>query len=169
MRTVSILSLLMLAFVSAGRPASAQYYGGFGQVPGVLVDRIITLSRPVDVALQGVPVQEAAQALTHASRVPILVDPQVAADTRVSITARGVPLGMLLEALARQTNLFIAPLPHAMRLVPPPSLAANGQAIPFAAPFAPWTNEWGLNPAASPFTIAGESLSVRGGGAIPSP
>jgi hypothetical protein len=158
----------MLAFVSAGRPASAQYYGAFGQVPGVLVDRIITLSRPVDVALQGVPVQEAAQALTHASRVPILVDPQVPADTRVSITARGVPLGMLLEAMARQANLFIAPLPHAMRLVPLPTLAVTGQSPPFAAPFAPWSNEWGLNPAASPFTIAGESLSVRGSGSNPS-
>ena len=169
MKTVSILSLLVLALVSAGAPASAQYDGGFGKIPGVLVDRMLTLSRPIDVALQGVPVQDAAQAISRASGVPVLVDPQVPADTRVTVSARGVPLGMVLEAMARQSNLFLAPLPHAVRLVPPPSLTANGQQMPLVAPFAPWTNEWGLNPATSPFTIASESVSGASGGANPSP
>jgi len=75
----------------------------------------------------------------------------------------------VLEAMARQTSLFLAPLPLAVRLVPPPALAVNGQPAPFAAPFAPWSNEWGLNPAASPFTIGGESFGVRSGGSNPSP
>lgn len=167
MRSAAILSVLVLALVSAGVPASAQYSGGFGKVPGVLVNRVLTLARPVDVTLQGVAVQDAAQALTQASGVPIVVDPQVGTGTRVSLAAHGVPLGMLLEAVARQTNLALAPLPHAVRLALPPALSINGQPAPLAASFAPWTNDWGLNPAIGLFDLGGWSGRARPGAENP--
>jgi type II secretory pathway component GspD/PulD (secretin) len=152
MRVRSLLSVLVLALCSAAVPAGAQFSGPSGMPPGRLVDRLVTLPRPIDVALQGVSVRQAAQAVSEASGVPVHVDPQVPDASRVTLTARHAPLAMVLEAIARQADLFIAPQPHSVLLVPTPSLTGPGGPASLAAPFAPWTNEWGLYPAANPYS-----------------
>ena len=165
MKRVSLFSLLALALGSAGAPATAQYSGRYGTIPGVLVNRIITLSRPVDVALRESSVRQVAETLSTASGVPVHVDPQVPQDIHLSVTARHAPLGLVIEEIARQTGLFIAPEPHALVLIPSPSIEVNGHAAALPAPFAPWSNEWGLNPAASPFSGTAERPGGTGGSA----
>jgi hypothetical protein len=102
----------------------------------------------VAVDLQNATVRQAADALQQATRVPIQVDNQVPANLRLSVTARGITLGAVLEAVARQANLKLAPIEGGAVITTWPMVDVNGQFQVFKGPWAPWAVEWGQLPGA---------------------
>src|SRR5207253_8173904 len=63
---------------------------------------------------------------------------------RLTVDARGVPLATVLEAIANQAKLLIAPASQGgVTLKPQPSLRIDDQPrIEFSSPTAPWSEEW---------------------------
>jgi hypothetical protein len=112
-------------------------------------DRISALQRPVTVELRDSPVRQAAQTLSQASGISISVDKDIPADKRLTVVAQRVPLATVLDTIARQTGLLIAPEGNGVLLKPVPSLEVNGQRAEIMSAFAPWSSEWGTNPAAN--------------------
>jgi hypothetical protein len=173
MKGKAALALLVLALGSAALPASAQSRSRYDLAPGALVNLVMRLYRPVAVDLRDASVGQAARAASEAARVPISVDARVAAGARVTLSARGVPLAVVLEQVAQQANVLIAPVSstkellnrtdQALRLVPAPSLQAGG-APTAATPYAPWSTEWGLDPASGAFPSAAEAAGSPTGG-----
>jgi hypothetical protein len=115
-----------------------------------LSSRVAALQRPVDVEIRNADLGEAARIIARASGVSVNVDPRAHADQPVNVVARGVPLATVLDAIARQGHLLIAPAPNGVVLKPMPLMEVNGQRTIFGAPFGPWSSEWGTNPAAIP-------------------
>jgi hypothetical protein len=115
------------------------------------------LRRPVDAQLQDATLQQAAQALSQAARLPIRVDRAAATDKRLTLDARGVPLGAVLEAIAAQTELMIAPDGQGIIVKSWPALEINGQKQIFTGPRAPWSDEWGELP------FFGPGMGLAGG------
>ena len=72
----------------------------------------VRLNQPVTVQLQDSPLTQAAEALTKASGVSVRIDKNVDTKTSVSLNAEGVSLARVLEAIAQQTELMIAPAAH---------------------------------------------------------
>lgn len=163
--------LLMLTLASAALPAAAQSQSRYDLSPGALVNLVMRLYRPVSVDLRDASLGQAASMIADASNVPIHVDGRVPA-TRVSLSARDVPLGVVLEQLAQQANVLIAPesstngwlnrIDQSLRLVPAPALQPEAGAA-VAAPYAPWSDAWGLNPVAGAFTSAAAMPPPQGG------
>jgi hypothetical protein len=112
-------------------------------------DQYLLLQRPIDVELREASVRQAAQAMSQAAGMEIEVEASVSAETRLTVVARGVPLENVLDAVARQSGLMIAPKEDGVVLKPSPSLEVNGQRTRFMSPYAPWSIEWGINPAAA--------------------
>lgn len=104
------------------------------------------LLRPVAVELKNATVRQAAEALSKATQVPIEVTPDAPDDLRLTIQARGVSFGAVLQAIAKQANLKIAPGEMGIVLNSWPMVAVNGQFQVFKGAWAPWASEWGALP-----------------------
>ena len=62
---------------------------------------------------------------------------------RLSVVASNVPLGTVLEAIAQQMDLMIAPRGDSgVTLKPWPSIGINGHKQDYHGPNAPWSDEW---------------------------
>jgi hypothetical protein len=151
---------------SAARPLLG--YPGSPSIPGGnLVHSTDLLNRPVDVQLRDASVRQAAQALSQASAIRIHVDDSVPEETRLTLTARGVSFASVLEAIAQQASLIIAPdrnwtqwttgapdqglgaSPAAspgVILRARPMLEVNGQSQELAESIGPWSLDWGMPP-----------------------
>src|SRR5713101_2607394 len=105
--------------------------------------RLSLLRRPVSVELRDSPVRQAVQTLSQASGITINVDKDVPTDKRLTVLAQGVPMATVLDTMARQTGLLIAPEGNGVLLKPEPSLEVNGQRAELMSPFDPWSAEWG--------------------------
>lgn len=108
--------------------------------------RVDLLRRVVGLQLRNASVRQAAEALAQATGLELAVDGQVPTDARLSVTVQGVAVGSVLEAIARQAKLMIAPGPKigAVVLKPWPSLEINGSQQPFLSPSWPWSADWGF-------------------------
>ncbi|HZO88567.1 MAG TPA: hypothetical protein VFB38_09530 [Chthonomonadaceae bacterium] len=112
----------------AGQPPSAatsvmqlgRFFSGMPSAP--------ILQRPVDVQMDRATVRQLAEALSRASGVSVRVDKLVPDQTRITVDARGVALGTVLEAVARQANLMIAPDFEEKEIVPENEMAPNPNA-----------------------------------------
>lgn len=104
------------------------------------------LLRPVAVELKNATVRQAAEALSKATQVPIEVTADTPDDLRLTIQARGVSFGAVLQAIAKQANLKIAPGEKGIVLTSWPMVAVNGQFQLFKGVRAPWASEWGALP-----------------------
>lgn len=136
--------------------------------------RLAALQRPIDVELRDAAVRQAAQAISQASGVTIRADEHIPAETRLTVVARGVPLATVLDTIARQSGLLIAPDENGVLLKPMPSLEVNGQRTDLLTPFAPWSTEWGTNPAGSASFVRSvppgvSSIYVPGAGIVNTP
>jgi hypothetical protein len=125
--------------------------------------RLAVLQRPIDVELREATIRQAAQSIAQAAGIPVQVEGGVPDDKRLTVVARGIPLATVLDSIARQSGLMIAPYNNGVSLKPMPSLEVNGQRTNFMLPFAPWSSEWGMNPAGvSGYTVL-EALEAAGG------
>lgn len=104
------------------------------------------LMRPVAVQLQNATVRQAADALSQATKLSIRVIGEVPEGTRLTVQARGVTLGAVLEAIGRQANLKLAPAEDGVVIGPWPMVEVNGQQQVFRGRMAPWSSEWGILP-----------------------
>jgi len=104
------------------------------------------LLRPVAVRLENSSVRQAAEALTQATKINVRVDPGVLEETRLTLDARGVTLGAVLEAIARPANLKLIPFEGGVLLTTWPMVQVNGEQRVFQGPWAPWSTEWGRLP-----------------------
>lgn len=122
-----------------------------------------TFARPVDLRLSDASVRQAAQALAQASGLTITVDKAVSDQTRLSVEARRVPLANVLETVARQANLLIAPAPNGVLLTTVPTLKVNGPGGVQSETFGsfPWSDAWGIPPTANLGSLSG---GLGGGG-----
>lgn len=105
--------------------------------------RASLLYQPIDINLKEATILQAAEAMAKAGGVNVRVDKAVPADLRISVSARGVPFGTILETLASQAQLMIAPDGKGMVLKSWPTLDVNGMTKVFTGPNAPWSDEWG--------------------------
>jgi hypothetical protein len=105
--------------------------------------RIATFYRPMNINMKDATVLEAANALSQASGMPINVDKQVPKDIRLSVEAQGVPFATILESVAEQAKLMIAPDGNGVVLKTWPTLKLDGAVKEFTGPNAPWSTEWG--------------------------
>ncbi|HZP83356.1 MAG TPA: hypothetical protein VFB21_17060 [Chthonomonadaceae bacterium] len=126
---------------------SGDYYGLSTFTPLLDQDpRYAVLMRPVDVTLDHATVRQLAEALAKASGLTIVVEKAVPEDVRLTVDARGVPMATVLEAVARQAKLLIAPPPkgsQGVTLKLPPSLQIDNQPRKeFPTLHAPWSDEW---------------------------
>lgn len=122
----------------------------------------ILLTR-VSIDLQNATVRQAAEALGKATRVAIQVDEQVPENLRLSVAARGITLGAVLEAVARQANLKVAPAEGGAVITTWPMVEVNGQHQVFKGRWAPWATEWGQLPGS--LSPSGWSFPGEPGGA----
>jgi hypothetical protein len=104
------------------------------------------LMKPVAVDLRNATLQQAAEVLTRATEIPITIDPGVAAETRLTVQARGVTLGAVLEAIARQADLKLSPSEGGVQIGSWPMVLVNGSQQIFKGQLAPWSAEWGTLP-----------------------
>jgi hypothetical protein len=102
----------------------------------------VWLSRPVSVELRDATVRQAAEALAKVAGVNVVADENLPADKRLTVDARRVPLGTVLEAIALQNNLMIAPAPGGVALAPWPTLVVGAETQVLRGPLAPWSDEW---------------------------
>ena len=162
MKVKVALLFLGVALASATSPATAQSRGIYDLAPGALVNLVFRLYRPISVDLTNAPLAQAVRTISEASHVVINVDTHVPADAHVTLSTRAVPLGVVLERLAQQTNVQIAPTSsidewysrqdQALLIVPAPAREAGAP----SAPYGSWSDEWGLNPIAGAFpTLSG--------------
>jgi len=104
------------------------------------------LLRPVAVQLQNATVRQAAEALSQATKLSIRVEGEIPNDTRLTVQARDVTLGAVLEAIGRQANLRLAPSDKGVVISPWPMVEINGQQQVFRGRLAPWSSDWGVLP-----------------------
>ncbi len=115
------------------------------------VERLLApFKRPVSVEMKDATLRQAAQALSKVSGTAILVDESVPEGPRLRLTARGVALGAVLEAIAAPLNLELTSAPAGLRITRWPSLKVNEDVTVFTGPHAPWSEEliqeWGFRP-----------------------
>jgi hypothetical protein len=153
---------------------SSQYHLAQTQRQRQRTARLATLQRPINVELRNATVQQAAESISQASGMPVHVDAKVSPETRLSVVARGVPMSMILDSIARKSSLLIHPHESGIALRPAPSLEVNGQRTELMSPNAPWSSEWGMNPSGSSGygfyrtqvgTTLRDALVAAGGGA----
>ncbi|MFN3650351.1 MAG: hypothetical protein ACK47B_12310 [Armatimonadota bacterium] len=98
----------------------------------------------VDVQFKNATVREAIKALSEASRARLAVAEGAPSDRRLSVDARGVTLGAVLEAVARQGDLMIYPAEGGALLRARPMLIVDGKSAAFSESLGVWSGEWGL-------------------------
>jgi hypothetical protein len=118
--------------------------------PSLLRTRVVALQRPLSVELRDEPVRQAALTLSQAAGLAIRVAEDVPGDRRLTVVARGVPLATVLDSIARQSGLLIAPYGSGSDVELQPAPGLQGERPGERSPYAPWSKEWGTNPAASP-------------------
>jgi hypothetical protein len=124
-------------------------------------ERLAPFMKPVTVSLTQATAEQAAEALTKASGTPVVFDPEMPAEQRFTVQARGVALGAVLEAMAQQANLQIVPEGPGAKLKPLPSLQVDGQRQLFRDSPSAWSREWGPMPSFGPGMMA---MNPYGGG-----
>jgi hypothetical protein len=115
-----------------------------------LVRRFDRLSTRVSVELKDATVAQAAQALSQVSQIPIRVDKAVRTDKRLTATAVDARTADILQTIAKELHLQIAPDDEAgIVLKTWPKLAVNGVEREFVDSKSPWSDDWGgfQNPA----------------------
>jgi hypothetical protein len=104
------------------------------------------LDQPVEVELRNATLQQAAEALRQSSGINIAVGDRIPQDLRFNVLARRIPLSFVLEGMARQGNLMLAPPAgtdqRGIVLQSWPVLEINGKPEAFPGPLAPWSSEW---------------------------
>jgi hypothetical protein len=129
----------------------------FEAVKAALQDAMFasSLAQPVDVDLKASTITQAAEALSRASGVQIVVVPALRvakatvgpapqpSDVRVTLKSSGVPLAAVLEAIAEGAPMLIAPGDHAVVLKPVPTMDVNGEKRWVHPRTTPWSDEWG--------------------------
>jgi hypothetical protein len=133
--------------------------------------RLSILERPIDVKLTQASVQQAALVLSEAAGMAVIVDAGVELDKRLSVDAKGVTFGLVLETLAKQTNLMLAPDAKGIRITTWPTLEVDGQKTVRKSAYAPWSEEWatylycagGSLGQSAPFGSGGGVVYSRGG------
>lgn len=108
--------------------------------------QMVTLNRVVDVELRNADVRQAALALAKTSGIDIRVGEEVPKEVRLTVEARRVPLASVLEAVARQANLMIAPDANGVALARWPELKAQGGSVTVTGRNAPWSDDWAAIP-----------------------
>jgi hypothetical protein len=106
------------------------------------VETVKPLGRPVNVRMQDATVRQAAETLSKAAGIPIRVDAEVPEETRLTLQARGVDLGSVLQAVGKQANLKIGREEGAIVLTTWPMIAVNEERRTIQDPMAPWGKEW---------------------------
>lgn len=104
------------------------------------------LRQPVAVEWKNATVRQAAEALSKATAMQIEIAREVPDDLRLTVQARGVSFGAVLQAIAKQANLKISPSENGILLTPWPRVEVNGQLQVFKGAWAPWGTEWGVLP-----------------------
>ena len=120
---------------------------GFGSsLPFALTQdrRWKSLTTPINVQLDKATLAQAVSALEKGSDMSIfVVDKLEDNGKRLSVVASNVPLGTVLEAIAQQMDLMIAPRGDiSVTLKPWPSISINGHKQDYHGPNAPWSDEW---------------------------
>lgn len=145
--------------VSAARrqleAARANY--AVAKVQWTRLERLAAFQRPVDVDLKDATLRQTAETMSQVAGFPIRVDAGTPGDLRINAVARGVSLGTILEAIARQSNLMIAPGAGdggGVNLRNWPTLTVNGRLEVFSGPFAPWSNDWDTIPTAAQYFLS---------------
>lgn len=105
-------------------------------------DRLVALERPLNLRLTDASLRQAAIALSEAAGLPVVVDEGVSGDKRLTLDARGVTLGLLLETLAEKSDLMIAPDEKGVRIQRWPVLEVDGRQVVRRSTMAPWSDEW---------------------------
>lgn len=111
--------------------------------------RAVPFGKPVTLSVKDATVREAAEALGKAAGIAIAVEDAARSDKKLSIEAENVPLGTLLEILANQAGMMIAPARDGVALKRWPTLKVNGKEESFRGRIAPWSDEWGTPPTLS--------------------
>ncbi len=104
---------------------------------------------PVDMEAKEATVQQVVATLSKACGIPVKVDPSVPANLRLTVEAHGVPFATVLESIASQANLMIAPPEDGtigVVIGTWPQLNVNGLKIKYVGPHAPWSNDWDVSP-----------------------
>jgi hypothetical protein len=114
-----------------------------------------SLDRIVSVELREATVRDTAAALTQASGISIKVDENVRTENRLTVLSQGFKLRVILQEIARQTGLLIAPDDAAKGVIlrPMPSLEVNGKTARASVPHAPWSSEWGTLPSIAQMSL----------------
>jgi hypothetical protein len=109
----------------------------------IRAQRDARLAQPIDVKLREATVLQAALALTQASKLTVRVDTNVPANQRLTAVATGVPTATVLESIATQLKLQIAPdVNGGVVLRNWPQLRVNGVVKPMVTLTAPWADTW---------------------------
>ena len=130
------------------------------------------LLQPVAVELKNASVRQAATALSKAMQVPIDIQVDVPDTLRLTVQARGVSFGAVLQAIAKQANLKISPGDRGIVLTSWPMVLINDQLQVFKGAWAPWSSEWGILPGyqtSDGWDFPGEAEPLRNGIAIYGP
>ncbi len=110
----------------------------------MLTGRLKYLTKSINAHLDKATLSDALNALAQASGM-IVTAPVNILDTnkRLTIEARNVPMGTVLEAIAQQMEVIIAPQDTVgITLKPWPSLNINGHKSQYRGSNAPWSDEW---------------------------
>jgi hypothetical protein len=129
--------------------------------------QMVTLNRVVDVELRNADVRQAALALARTSGIDIRVGEGVPKEVRLTVEARRVPLASVLEAVARQANLMIAPDANGVALARWPELKAQGGAVTVTGRNAPWSDDWAAIP--TQFLSGAKAPSIWTPSGLPAP
>jgi hypothetical protein len=123
---------------------------------------LAVLDKPIDVRFNQASVRQAALAIAGVAGMPVVVDEAITMDKRLTVDAKGVTLGLVLETLASQTDLMLAPAAAGIRLCAWPTLEVDGQKQVRKSTYAPWSEEWigylyygAETPGAAPFGSGG--------------
>jgi hypothetical protein len=119
--------------------------------------RLAALLRRQDIDVEGASIASVAKILSSRRGVTVKVDPRVPATLLCTIRAEGVPLATILETMAEQYQLMLAPEPEGVVIRRWPSLELNGTRQAARGKLAPWSDDWGIRPTffLNDFTPAG--------------
>lgn len=131
--------------------------------------QLLLLQRPVNIRLTDASLKQAAVAISQAAGLPVMVDADVPAEKRLTVDAKGVTLGLVLETLAQKADLMLAPDPKGIRMTDWPVIEVDGQKMVRRSDLAPWSEDWtgylyygGLHDARGPFASGGGVVISRG-------
>ena len=125
------------------------------------------LARPLDIELSAAAVEQAAEAISQACGLPITVHKSVSRETRITLSATAVPLAVVLESIATQAGLKIAPTAEGLTLTTWPAIKTGGETRIYTGALFPWADEWNSRPTRLLATHTTRRAAVPGGGRPP--